>query len=74
MFQIAGGSIGLGLNTAILASGSLVAGIQTAFRVDAALALCGLIVSILFVGGTVDRERLFALRHHHHFAGPIAAS
>jgi len=66
MFQIGGGSIGLGLNTAIVASsGPLTEGIRNAFRVDAALAVCGLIVAALFVGGEVDLERLRTLRHHH---------
>jgi len=66
MFQIAGGSIGLGLNTALVVSApSLVEGIRIAFMVDAALAVCGLAVSVLFVGGKVDKEKLRALRHHH---------
>jgi MFS family permease len=54
MFQIAGGSIGLGLNTAIVITApSLVAGINRAFVVDSILAICGLAVAILFVGGRV---------------------
>jgi len=66
MFQIGGGSIGLGLNTAIVASTSVLAsGIRSAFRVDAALALCGLLVAAALVGGPVDFERLRDLRHHH---------
>jgi EmrB/QacA subfamily drug resistance transporter len=66
MFQIGGGSIGLGLNTAIVASSAVLAdGIRTAFRVDAALAVSGLVVAALFVGGSVDLERLRDLRHHH---------
>jgi MFS family permease len=65
MFQIGGGSIGLGLNTAIVASGALVPGIRTAFRVDAALAVCGLIVALLYAGGPADPERLRTLRGHH---------
>jgi EmrB/QacA subfamily drug resistance transporter len=66
MFQIGGGSIGLGLNTAIVDSAaSLTVGIGNAFRVDAVLAVCGLIVAALFVGGRVDLERLRELRHHH---------
>jgi MFS family permease len=66
MFQVGGGSIGLGLNTAIVAtSASLEAGIRGAFRVDAALAIGGLAVAALFVGGAVDLERLRNLRHHH---------
>jgi MFS family permease len=51
MCQIAGGAVGLGLNTAIVASASsLSEGISVAFRVDAALAAVGLVVSVLFVG------------------------
>ena len=66
MFQIAGGSIGVGFNTAIVVSASsMPAGIHIAFLVDGILAICSATVAILFVGGTVDRERLRALRHHH---------
>jgi EmrB/QacA subfamily drug resistance transporter len=53
MFQIAGGSIGLGLTTTVF-SGSVppfVNGIQAGFRLDAALSLVGLLVAIAFVGG-----------------------
>ena len=67
MFQIGGGSIGLGLNTAIVASNAVLAsGIRTAFRVDAALAILGLLIAGAFVGGSVDFERLRdELRHRH---------
>jgi EmrB/QacA subfamily drug resistance transporter len=70
MCQIAGGAIGLGLNTAIVVSAGtskadLVTGIGTAFKVDAVLAAVGLVVALLFVGGTVSREARSALRHHH---------
>jgi EmrB/QacA subfamily drug resistance transporter len=52
MFQIAGGSIGLGLTTAVFsAQSSFVDGIQAAFRLDAALALAGFLVALGFVGG-----------------------
>jgi hypothetical protein len=58
MFQIAGGSIGLGLTTmAFSAQGSFVDGIQSAFRLDAALSLLGFLVALFFVGG-----RLVGLR------------
>jgi len=55
MFQIAGGSIGLGLTTTVFSSASppFVDGVQAAFRLDAALSLVGLVISILFVGGTL---------------------
>jgi EmrB/QacA subfamily drug resistance transporter len=57
MFQIAGGSIGLGLTTAIFsAQASFVDGIQAAFRLDAALSLVGFLVALLFVGGRVLRR------------------
>jgi len=60
MFQIAGGSIGLGLTTTIFSAHQppFLDGIQAAFRLDAALSLGGLVVSVLFVGGTlVHRSR-----------------
>jgi EmrB/QacA subfamily drug resistance transporter len=53
MFQIAGGSIGLGLTTTVF-SGAIppfVDGIQAGFRLDAALSLIGLLVATAFVGG-----------------------
>ncbi|HEY6145323.1 MAG TPA: hypothetical protein VIV13_03535, partial [Solirubrobacterales bacterium] len=53
MFQIAGGSIGLGLTTTVF-SGAVppfVDGIVAGFRLDAALSLIGLLVAIAFVGG-----------------------
>jgi EmrB/QacA subfamily drug resistance transporter len=59
MFQIAGGSIGLGLTTTVF-SGAVppfVDGLQAAFRLDAALSLVGLLIAIAFVGG-----RLFSSR------------
>jgi EmrB/QacA subfamily drug resistance transporter len=66
MCQIAGGSVGLGLNTAIVASqDSLTDGIRLAFMIDAVLAVFGLTVSLLFVGGTADPERLRHLTWHH---------
>jgi len=68
MFQIAGGSIGLGVNTAIvLAGSSLAAGIQTAFRVDTVLTLCALAVSLAAVGRRLERsgDRLGQQESHH---------
>jgi EmrB/QacA subfamily drug resistance transporter len=57
MFQIAGGSIGLGLTTTVFSSAipPFVDGIAAGFRLDAALSLVGLVIALLFVGG-----RLFA--------------
>jgi EmrB/QacA subfamily drug resistance transporter len=70
MFQIAGGSIGVGFNTAIVVSASsMPAGIHVAFLVDGILAMCSAAVALLFVGGTVDIERLRAIRHHHRAHG-----
>ncbi len=52
MFQIAGGSIGLGLTTTVFSSqASFVDGIQAAFRLDAALSLFGFLIALFFVGG-----------------------
>ncbi|GAB2884525.1 MFS transporter [Microbulbifer echini] len=52
MFQIAGGAIGLGMNTTIVAMApDLPTGIDRAFTVNAYLALAGLVVCILFVSG-----------------------
>ena len=72
MCQIAGGAIGLGLNTAIVTGGSgsteairLADGISTAFRVDAVLAVVGFVIALAFIGGTLDPERVRALRGHH---------
>jgi EmrB/QacA subfamily drug resistance transporter len=53
MFQIAGGSIGLGLTTTVFSAAvpPFVDGIQAGFRLDAALSLVGLLVALAFVGG-----------------------
>ena len=69
MAQIAGGSIGLGANTAIVLSASHMAdGIHVAFLADAILALCGAGVALLFVGGTLDKKSLEAAWPHRHRA------
>jgi EmrB/QacA subfamily drug resistance transporter len=73
MFQIAGGSIGLGLNTAIVTAEpagvlGFVDGMNDAFRVDAALAAVGFVIAVLFIGGRVDLERLRHYRPHLHRA------
>jgi MFS family permease len=50
MCQIAGGAVGLGLNTAIVSARvGLSDGIGTAFFVDALLALVGLVVIVAFI-------------------------
>jgi MFS family permease len=52
MFQIAGGSIGLGLTTTVFSSqASFVDGVSAAFRLDAGLSLVGFLIALLFVGG-----------------------
>jgi EmrB/QacA subfamily drug resistance transporter len=55
MFQIAGGSIGLGLTTTVFSAAipPFVDGVQAGFRLDAALSLIGLLVAIAFVGGRI---------------------
>jgi len=66
MCQIAGGSLGLGLNTAIVLTGSgLADGIRTAFRVDAALAVFGLVIVLLFIGRSEPATHRLQLRNHH---------
>jgi EmrB/QacA subfamily drug resistance transporter len=59
MFQIAGGSIGLGLTTTVFSSAvpPFVDGVQAAFRLDAALSLVGFLVALLFVGGNLFSRR-----------------
>ncbi|HKA67412.1 MAG TPA: MFS transporter [Solirubrobacterales bacterium] len=59
MFQIAGGSIGLGLTTTVFSAAipPFVDGVQAGFRLDAALSLVGFVVALLFVGGTLTRSR-----------------
>jgi EmrB/QacA subfamily drug resistance transporter len=53
MFQIAGGSIGLGLTTTVFSAAipPFIDGIQAGFRLDAALSLVGLVIALLLVGG-----------------------
>jgi EmrB/QacA subfamily drug resistance transporter len=58
MFQIAGGSIGLGLTTAAFSASipPFADGIQAAFRLDAALSLVGFLIVFFFVGGRLLRR------------------
>jgi EmrB/QacA subfamily drug resistance transporter len=58
MFQIAGGSIGLGLTTTVFSAAipPFVDGIQAGFRLDAALSLVGFAIALLFVGGSLFRR------------------
>ena len=59
MFQIAGGSIGLGLTTTVFYSAipPFVDGVQAGFRLDAALSLVGFLIALLFVGGNLLSRR-----------------
>ena len=71
MCQIAGGAVGLGLNTAIVASqATLSEGISTAFRVDAALAVIGFFVALRYVRGAsiAAPPPLTASHRHRHRA------
>ncbi|MEM6462614.1 MAG: MFS transporter [Pseudomonadota bacterium] len=50
MANVAGGAVGLGLNTAIVASApSLTEGIRIAFMVNGALASVGVVIAVLFI-------------------------
>jgi MFS family permease len=70
MCQIAGGAVGLGLNTAIVMSAPALAdGIHRAFLVNSGLAVCGLVVVLLFIGDRIDRTRLHNLIHRHRAHG-----
>ncbi len=69
MFQIAGGSVGLGLNTAIvtgagLSVGDFTSGISHAFLLDAALSAIGTAVAVVWVGGRLHAQH-HATRHPH---------
>jgi EmrB/QacA subfamily drug resistance transporter len=59
MFQIAGGSIGLGLTTTVFSAATppFVDGVQAGFRLDAALSLVGFVIALLFVGGNLLSRR-----------------
>jgi EmrB/QacA subfamily drug resistance transporter len=57
MFQIAGGSIGLGLTTTVFSSQeTFIDGVEAAFRLDAALSLVGFLIALFFVGGRLRRS------------------
>jgi EmrB/QacA subfamily drug resistance transporter len=62
MFQIAGGSIGLGLTTTVFSANipPFIDGFQAGFRLDAAIALVGVVISLLFVGGSLLARRAAA--------------
>jgi hypothetical protein len=60
MFQIAGGSIGLGLTTTVFSANvpPFIDGFQAGFRLDAGIALVGVVASLLFVGGSLLARRV----------------
>lgn len=71
MFQVAGGSVGLGIATTIVAtaagaqaragghaSAAFVRGLQETFRVSAALSAVGFVIALLFVGGPLAELRV----------------
>ena len=65
MCQIAGGAIGLGINTAIVTSAPVFAdGISNAFLFDAILALIGLTIAVRFIAGTEHTHRHRDFRWH----------
>ena len=74
MFQIAGGSVGLGLTTTVFIGASdraqsgsgFIDGIQTAFTMDAAIAVGGFLIATFLIGG---RLRVPSALHRLH-AGP----
>jgi EmrB/QacA subfamily drug resistance transporter len=65
MCQVAGGALGLGINTAIVLSQSeLPDGIRLAFRVDAALAAVGVVVALAYIGRTESVTHRHLVRWH----------
>jgi EmrB/QacA subfamily drug resistance transporter len=67
MCQIAGGAIGLGLNTAIvIGAATLRHGITVAFRADAGLAVAGFVVALAFVRGPRASAAHAAVPAGHH--------
>lgn len=74
MFQIAGGSVGLGLTTTVFTEASddgtgvdaFIDGIETAFKLDAALAACGFLVALFLIGGRPHMVGLSPLRAQRH--------
>ncbi len=77
MFQIAGGSIGLGLTTTVLfeaaegkGADSFIDGLEAAFRLDAFLALGGFLISILLIGGRPHLPERWTAGHSPRGHGP----
>lgn len=66
MCQVAGGAVGLGVNTAIVASAdSLTAGISRAFVVDGVLALVGLAIALRTASAHEPTHARHRMRGHH---------
>jgi MFS family permease len=71
MSQIAGGSLGLGFNTAIVVSASsLTTGVATAFLADAILAGVGFLMAVAFIGPGQPLEHILHRRHRHRAHAP----
>jgi MFS family permease len=77
MFQIAGGSVGLGLTTTVLTEAgegkgadAFVDGLEAAFRLDAFLALGGLLISVLLIGGRPHLPSRWTAGHSPRGHGP----
>jgi EmrB/QacA subfamily drug resistance transporter len=74
MFQIAGGSVGLGLTTTVFleagsratGTASFIDGFEAAFRLDAAIAVGGFLISAFLIGGAPHLHRAA----HRAVAGP----
>jgi MFS family permease len=65
MCQIAGGAVGLGINTAIVVSADqLATGVRRAFALDALLALAGLLIVLRTLPAAGAGARRLGLRHH----------
>jgi hypothetical protein len=71
MCQVAGGSVGLGVNTAIVvAASSLSAGIATAFLVDAVLAGAATVLAVLAIGAAPSVAGHTPVRAYHRAHAP----
>jgi len=70
MAQIAGGSIGLGVNTAIvLSASSLARGIHWAYLLNTVLAFSALLIAAFLIGGRIGHQELKAIPHRHRAHG-----
>jgi MFS family permease len=52
----------------VLSASNMADGIHIAFLIDGVLAVCGAVVALLFVGGTLSKETLEAAWPHRHRA------